>query len=337
MRGFFGSPTAAFAQASSRLPGSQARFAQKAAYLFYLASIDSAELHVWGWDGNNLVEVCVLSLPAPGLACRWSPDGQYLAVGGGDGLNLKVYKWDGANLTEVASAVPNGVVRGVDWEGNGAYLAVTTNSSPYFYVFSFDGSSLTEVDTFTLEGGGNKCHWRDSYIAVAHDGPPTWSWFSFDGTTITRLDTFPCEGVGYGTQIFPDGETFVVAHSEAPYGSVLQYDAYYGVQRIAELNLSGPGYDCRFSNDDSRLVIGVDGDPHLYLYSVSGSNLNLLGTISGFWSCYGCDIYQDNMHIALVKMAPPTVALYGFTGEFFIQLASQEVDGWNPWDVHFLD
>ncbi len=104
------------------------------------------------------------------LSVDWSPDGQYLAVGGalGDttGNDLIVYKFNpnNNNLTQVASVNPDGgstgdAVAAVQWSPDGNYLAIGgdisggSNNDVFVYRFNRTTNTLTEVASVNPDGG----------------------------------------------------------------------------------------------------------------------------------------------------------------------------------------
>ena len=91
---------------------------------------------------------------------HWSPDGRFLAIGGGtpSGIHqhLEVYSFDGTSLGLLpgTQVYYNISVYSVKWSPNGRYLAVGSypSGSPQeeLGIYEFDGTSLSlnSVDTF---------------------------------------------------------------------------------------------------------------------------------------------------------------------------------------------
>ena len=89
----------------------------------------------------------------------WSPDGKYIAVGGGDGSSggsndpLQIFLFDqiGKTVTSVAGALPSiggGSIESLSWSPDGNYIAVVgflpdTGAMKALQVLSFDNSSIT--------------------------------------------------------------------------------------------------------------------------------------------------------------------------------------------------
>jgi parallel beta-helix repeat protein len=122
-------------------------------------------------------------------AVTWSPDGNYLAVGGQisgiTGNDLFVYRFDRSTntLTPIASVNPDGgssAVLALSWSPDGVYLAAggifTGTTGNDFFVYRFDRGvgTLTEIDSDAVGGTEstiNSISWSPDggYVAVGGD------------------------------------------------------------------------------------------------------------------------------------------------------------------------
>ncbi len=123
------------------------------------------------------------------FSVKWSPDGQYVAVGGvnitgGTGNEFQIFRFDrvAGALTSVTGAL-SGTVRSVDWSPDGKYIAVggasiTGGTEDEVQIFRFDRATgtLTSV-TGALSGP------TDSVFSV--DWSPDGQYIAVGGASIT--------------------------------------------------------------------------------------------------------------------------------------------------------
>lgn len=147
-------------------------------YLAVNGTIDGLyanDLYVYSFDRTNQKLTQVTSVnPDGGLALdvgavAWSPDGQYLAFGGGiygvGTVDLVVYKFDSVaqTLTQIIAISPgSGIdsIASVAWSPNGLYLAVggaiagSPGNDLLLYRFDSTTPALVLVDSVNPDGGG---------------------------------------------------------------------------------------------------------------------------------------------------------------------------------------
>ena len=89
------------------------------------------------------------------LSVDWSPDANYLALGGQegvDGVEFRVLDWDGVSLSDITTATLDfGAldVRSVSWSPDGQYLAVGIENTGV-QVFNFTGLSLYQIASYNI-------------------------------------------------------------------------------------------------------------------------------------------------------------------------------------------
>ncbi|MBY0353686.1 WD40 repeat domain-containing protein [Candidatus Babeliales bacterium] len=140
---------------------------------------------VYSFNGSSLTLVTSVTYGSSSvLAVKFSPDGNFLAVGGNsptNGNELQVYSFNGTTCTLVDSKDyglqigPNSV----QWDSTGRYISLSgrapTNSNE-FQIFQFNGSSLTLV-TSSNYGSNSNGHadtsWSKDgkYLALCGQGP----------------------------------------------------------------------------------------------------------------------------------------------------------------------
>jgi len=138
-------------------------------------------LSVYYFDGSSL-QFPAYPATDPGnvvTSVSWSPDGQYLAIGGIDGSNgmIRVYQFTPGfpgTLNEIVALTPLSSlkIQSVSWSPNGQHLAVGGNtlSTSFFTVYEFSGGTLINpvITTPVLSEVSTKVVWSPSgtYIAV---------------------------------------------------------------------------------------------------------------------------------------------------------------------------
>lgn len=110
------------------------------------------------WDEVNLTKVAEYAIQ-PGeetecFTCRFSPNGQYIAVGHARNSSFTLLKWDGVNLTVAAKYpfVHDEWVLGVCFNETGTLIGIATDETPYFLLLHWDGVSLTFINSYNPDG-----------------------------------------------------------------------------------------------------------------------------------------------------------------------------------------
>ncbi|MBS1988008.1 WD40 repeat domain-containing protein, partial [Candidatus Dependentiae bacterium] len=183
---------------------------------------------------------------------EWSPDGQFVAVGGErpsaglGGFNntdvLRVYKFTGSLLTPVTSAAfPSNTSdrTRVRWRPDQRYIALSGEVGPGMdlLIYRFNGSSLTLTTSrkYSSTNGVDDAAWSPDgrFLAIGGEGPISngasgfantneLRIYSFNGSTLTPV-TSQAYGGGAGTvyslEWSPDGKFLLIGGSGATSGS----------------------------------------------------------------------------------------------------------------------
>ncbi|HEC65063.1 MAG TPA: PKD domain-containing protein [bacterium] len=111
------------------------------------------------WDEVNLTKVDEYDVNPGvgeryGFTCRFSPNGQYIAVGHAGNSSFSLLKWDGTTLTLVAQYpfVHDEWIQGVSFNETGTLIGVAADESPYFLLLSWNEVNLTLVDSYNPDG-----------------------------------------------------------------------------------------------------------------------------------------------------------------------------------------
>ena len=246
-------------------------------------------------------------MPAPTAlvnAMVWSPDTQYLAVGGNAGI-LTIYKFN--RVTGVFASVAtttlqvSGSILTIDWHPDGQHIAVSANASPatsYINIYSF--SSIN--NTLTLVATQNNQNAADTQVFIAWQ-PSGKFLASVEGTSVNKAYAYQFNSAANTLTLLGAGATLAANPFEiswSPDGNYLAiaefqvYEVYSFIQSTApqfSLNASAvqgvSPFDARvaWSPDGKYLAIGKDDstNANLIIYSFSPGTLTLQAA-AGFGS-----------------------------------------------------
>lgn len=224
---------------------------------------------------------------------NWSPDGDFLAVGGaisGTTRNdLFIYKFNRNSeaLFEVDSLNPGegsdaDTVREVDWSPDGKYLAVVgsitgvTNNDVFVYRFDRSTQMLTEVASADPDGGGainslQAAKWSPDgkYLAVAGQilgstGNDVFIYkFNRDTESLEEIDSLNPDEGGVGDTVLdvdwsPDGEYFAIGGG--PISGVTNHDLFvYRALQFPEKNVIKNNTVYCNSGNECPAGVGISG------------------------------------------------------------------------------
>ena len=192
----------------------------------------------------------------------WSPNTQYLAVGGFN--SFKIMTFNGQKLTNVIIETTGTDARTLDWSPSGEYLVigkvVDAGIGVELLVYAFDGSSLSLVASVDIGATINSVAWSPCgrYIALGKSGVLGDQLFiySFDGSSLTLVTS-----ISYGNTISsvswsPDGEFLAIGFpSSLNQARVLSFDGL-SLQQEAVYNHDGDVSSLQWSPNGRYLLIG---------------------------------------------------------------------------------
>lgn len=227
----------------------------------------------------------------------WSPNGQFLAVGGVSGL-VNIYQFSNAQLLLVASANFGGTCLRVKWSPDGCYVAVAGGPNDNIKIYAFNNSTLTlSIITALSLGTGFNIQGLDwshngKFIAVGPNTPTSGNEiqiYSFNGFSLTLVTSVNLGAAG----------TFA------------------------------PGM--AWSPNDNFLAIGanstITGGNEVHVYSFNGATLTDLTSISYSTanSVQYVEFDQAGLHIAVGGQSPTSgneLQVYRFNGTSLQLIAS---------------
>lgn len=175
-------------------------------------------VRVYRFDGSFLVPVTsvpYINYTSDTTFGRWSPDQQYLLVGGESGGvtgNTYVYKFDGVSLTLTTSRQIGSLILNANWSPDGKFVAVsaivsTPGGSSGFpnidaiKVYSFNGSVLTPITSQPFGPVGAlipTCNWSpDGKFLLLAGSPASAGVGGFANADLVRIYAFN------GTSLMP--------------------------------------------------------------------------------------------------------------------------------------
>ncbi|MFA6527055.1 MAG: WD40 repeat domain-containing protein [Candidatus Babeliales bacterium] len=124
-------------------------------------------------------------------SCAWSPNGQYLAVGGAvvNYVTVNTQIFNGSTFAHVHDLASTNWVQALAWSADSLYLAVGYQSGAGWNIYAVNSGSFDQVGSVKSYGGTiGGIRWIStgghSYVAVA--GDVGLFIYSFDGSTITQ-------------------------------------------------------------------------------------------------------------------------------------------------------
>jgi len=272
----------------------------------------------------------------------WHPSGNYLAVGGWDGLGIiKVYHFDGSLLMPVASYIDDVGWQRMQWSPDGRYLIVGSRVDYGLYgfeVFSFDGVSLTLlIDRKHEDTGGAPCWSPDGkYLAfTANASSLLLQVYRFDGSSliysaqINVPSTFFLQwskdgrhiitGGGGGLLVYDfDGTALTLCASDN------QVIGTYDYIQVLSLSPDGRYIGATIYNSNQPDQVAV------YRFDGNSLVLNDLISVGGYWST--CDWSLDGRYFAvgvsnvLVSEPPSHTEVYSFDGKTLTLIPGSVMD-----------
>lgn len=225
-----------------------------------------------------------------GLNAAFSPDGSYLAIAGGAGLqSLSIYRHDADGQLTRLEGVPNQAnARSVGWSPDGTMLAVGLATTPYTAIFTRDGdvftstgNSMFRVALPTGEARSVKFSPDGSMLAVAHINSPFMTVYERNVTDglfykIPNPTSLPA-GHCYGCDWSPDSVHLALAHGQSGSGASVYKRSGGTLTRLPSIIPSPTGSwgQAAFSPDGNYLAISTQNG--LWAYARSGDTFTNLG------------------------------------------------------------
>lgn len=249
-------------------------------------------------------------------AIAWTPDGAFLAVGGGS--DVAMYTVSAAGIISGAPvetfAIPGGQdvqTQALDFDTTGEYLAVGLNdngSDPELLILEFDDSGPTLSSNASFATGSDDVRslaWNktctdlvviglggstgDLVEVLQHDAA---------GGTVSKIAGIP--GLGdlvRSVHWSPDGDNLAIGRDADPGFEFRVYDFNKTTMAITELlgrNYTEAVESVRWSPDGRFIALGSDEDVFGIYLTEDGGNLEFCFTISDLKIILNCDLHILN-------------------------------------------
>ena len=222
-------------------------------------------LRLYKVNGSTLTYVSTYSFSATIRGVRFSPDGEYIAVGYNESPYFTLLKRTGDTLSIASTHTLPGGGRRLCFSPDGKYIAVSTTVEPYLILLKRDGPTVTIVATYTTPSSINDLDFSPDgkYIALAHGGSPYLTILKRDGDSLSVAYTYTLSYTGVGVKFSPDGNFVGVGCWNSPYFYLFKRNREV-LTRIDSFPVDNPVRTIAFSNNGEYIALGVTGSntPH---------------------------------------------------------------------------
>ncbi|MFH1319429.1 MAG: hypothetical protein ABII90_02090, partial [Bacteroidota bacterium] len=264
----------------------------------------------------------------------WSPNGQYLAMGGETGgqtppPNLVLYYWNGSTLAELDSVEFGDYVTAIAWNPDGNYLAVSGSNNPdYLIVYSWNGSTLTEVETIDPGDYFETVAWSPNgkYLAGGGWEAENLVVYSWNNSTLAKLDSKGYVNAAYSVAWSPDGNYLAVAADNDPDDLIVYSWNGSSLSKVESKDFNLRALSVAWSPDGKFLAAHVsDLADELIVYSWNGSNLNQLDSKAAGSRSYYFSWSPDGKYLAIADDNDPNdLIVYSWNGSALNQIISED-------------
>lgn len=266
-------------------------------------------------------------LPAgTGNACKWSPDGRFLAVAHVASPFVTIYERAGTIFNKLTNplTLPAGVGNDLAWSPNGDFLVVAHNTTPFITIYQRQGISFTKLsDPSTLPGAaGVSVAFSPNGQFLAVSSATDFQIYNVNGTAFTNITgsagVNSPDGIAGKLAWSPDSQYLAMSNSSGT-GSVFNCYRRTGLTftavTIATLPATVPNA-LVFTPDGANLIGGYTSTPnYTFYYTVAGSTLTWganpfpSGTPPA-GPVFGIAISPNGTLIAVVSNFSPFVQIY---------------------------
>lgn len=277
------------------------------------------------------------SLP-PGAAniAKWSPNGEFLAVGCSASTYLVVYQFNAlTGFTRLGDATnqPTGQVYDMAWSPCGDFLAVMHDTTPFISIYQFIGNTFQRLASPTITPGGGIITIFDANIAFSpnsdflavcyHTSVGMFQIHAFimyerGGTTFTDVTgTTTISGIKGPIGWSPDSALFTGMDTSTGVPDVWERkDNIFTAITPPSLGTYANNIDeYAFSPDGNYFVVTVEIAPYILLFQMVSGAFNLLSTpITLAAAPFFCHWSPNSEYLILGLQVSPFFQVYKITG-----------------------
>ncbi|MCK4500637.1 hypothetical protein KAU11_09065, partial [Candidatus Babeliales bacterium] len=265
----------------------------------------------------------------------WSPDGNYLAIGGNNpdsGDEIQIYYFNGSSLSIIDSQNYGSHIFSVDWSPNGNSLAVGGNSPTTGHdnieIYSFNGSSLSFTYSQDYGTTARSVDWSSdgNYLAVGGSTPTTGhddiEIYSFNGSALSLTYSQNYGSNVYSVNWSPNGNYLAVGGNTPDSDDEIQIYSFDGsaLSLIDSKNYGQTVYSIDWSPDGNYLAVGgqtPDSGDEIQIYYFNGSSLSIIDSQNYGTTARSVNWNPDGKYLAVNGYLPDSgdeIQIYSFDG-----------------------
>ncbi|MZQ99480.1 MAG: hypothetical protein GT601_17575 [Acidaminobacter sp.] len=271
-------------------------------------------LHIYTVDGTSFTKQADPAVAFLSRIHKWSPNGEYLAVGGGASC-INIYKFVDGVLTKLAdpAVLPTASPTAIAWSGDSKYLMVTTNTSPFMVVYERSGDTFSNLANPADTNSSASCTVdpTGTYFVLGQNSASSYfRVYKREGTTLTKIYETTSTYAFLWIEFSPSGRHIAVAY-DAPGGGIRMFKRVGDVFSNMSLSLSHGEMvrSMRFSPDNNIVAYAPSDMSRLYLSKrdgdVFGTAVNALLSTSAY--AQGFAIRADLSMIVAASAESPYV------------------------------
>lgn len=277
----------------------------------------------------------------PGAAsiARWSPNGEFLAVGSGTSTYLDIYQRSGIVLTKLPDpgTLPTGAVYDLGWSPCGDFLAIAHNTNPKLTIYQRSGNSFTKLsDPASLPSPSHGVtnarimfSPNSDFLTIGFSAGTSTGLIIYERSGTTFTDVTSGSGLsGIEWPVAWSGDSSVFAAFDITTGGI---DVYTRADAVFT-GITGPNVSSyftditgfSFSSDGNFLAVSVSITPFILIFQITSNTFSQLSNPATLPpDVANCVSWSANSEYLVVgHNTTPFMTIYSVSGATFTKIAN---------------